>query len=224
MRKLPLTLMVPAVGLLLAVVLMAVVNAASTSAPSAAAEPIDAAAPAPTVVSIADLDAAHAAVRQCLETAGYPVKVILPDAGLRTAQYTFLGVHDITEIHPANDVWSECRAKYLDATSRQWQAQRGTPTTAEREDLHDRLTACVSSGGTEKLMDALIGLGFWKPVTASVAFAVGSGSPTRPMDISRGNLLVYSSCALEMEAETGWQAPPPWPSYMDDLKAGKLPQ
>ena len=100
MRKLPATLMVPAVGLLLAVVLMAVVNAASTSAPSAAAEPIDAAAPAPTVVSIADLDAAHAAVRQCLETAGYPVKVILPDAGLRTAQYTFLGVHDIARSMP----------------------------------------------------------------------------------------------------------------------------
>jgi hypothetical protein len=203
-----------------------VLDSGATTAPEARAEPLGAATmpaatPAATTVTIADLEAAQAAVRQCLQDAGYDVVVVLPGEGLRRTQYTFTGdVRDADAIHTANAVQADCRARYSDALTLAWGKQQEPPTAAQLEELHDRVLACVADGGVQRLTDAIKGTGTAAGYPAFVGFALDNNPPGLLMDIPHDQLDVYAGCALQMEAETGLSAPLPWPSYFDDIKSG----
>jgi hypothetical protein len=124
-----------------------------------------------STVTMADLEAAQAQVRACLAGAGYDVVVILPGDGLRPTQYTFLGnITDQAGIEAANAAQAACRAEYSDAITEEWGKQQSPPTTAQLEDLHGRLLACVAKGGNASLMDALSGHGTPRGLSAFVAF------------------------------------------------------
>ncbi|MBI5947213.1 MAG: hypothetical protein HY875_03645 [Chloroflexi bacterium] len=194
--------------------------------PAALAAPAEAAAAAglaSTPVTMADLEAANAAVRTCLGEAGYEVVILLPGEGLRPTRYTFYGVTDVEGIRAANTIWADCRTKHSNEINNAWLAQKRKPTVEQLEDLHDRLVACVASGGVPRLTDAVFGRGANAGRPVSVGFSPDANTPTRLMDIRRGAVNIYAGCALQMEAETGLASPFPWPSYLDDFKAGIFP-
>ncbi len=198
-------------------------DAPAPAAAHADTEPVTA---APTLVTMADREAATSAVIACLRDAGYEVVILLPGEGLRTTRYSITGVKDVEGIRAANATRAECRARHSEAVNQAWLAQRQAERSVEQlEDLHDRLMSCMAAGGNPRLTDAHLGRGDFEGRPVGVGFVVGQSPPTRVMDIPRNReaVNIYGACALQMEAETGLTAPLPWPSYIDDFKAGIFP-
>ncbi|MBI5947215.1 MAG: hypothetical protein HY875_03655 [Chloroflexi bacterium] len=164
----------------------------------------------PAAVTMADREAATAAVIACLRDAGYEVLILLPGEGLRTTRYSITGVKDVEGIHAANAAWAECRASHSEAVNQAWLAQQRAERSVEQlEDLHDRLMRCMAAGGNPRLTDAHLGRGDFQGHPVGVGFVVGQSPPSRVTDIPR----VKESVDIYAAAPSRWRPRPGSPRH-----------
>jgi hypothetical protein len=179
--------------------------------PSALAGPSPAAA---AVVTMTEREAAEAAMVACLAESGFEVYgVRLPGEGFRLTKYSVGypdadGVPDDDNARRANEIMGECRAKHTSAVNAAWNAQHPGPAPAQLEDVIRQLEVCMAGGGVPRLAGIGTGLGNYPDLPRY---------PLAPR--TDEGFRLYAQCALQVEADTGFLAPYPWPDFTEWLLA-----
>lgn len=173
---------------------------AGTLGSQGSADPIQDEALADGVVTLAEYSAAIDVLSECGVAAGYSAHVI-PGKGLRPPRASFsaksVGQWSAARVKLANELMSTCSARFYHDVDAAWKAQRPAPTSAELGALYDWLEGCVKAGGVPGARAPT----YWE--------SGGYANEPRQIQVESKDLRVYSECALEAEAETGFLAPHP---------------
>jgi hypothetical protein len=200
---------IAAAAALAAVVLALQVGASGPDGTGAAAPAGDASPPLPSpampAVTMADREAALAAMAHCIEQELGVHVTVIPGEGLRLGTLAMElpdadGTPDAETPRHGHEVSRACSERHMAAVEQAWQEQRGTPTPADVEQLHRRLEACVAAGGVAE--EGEVGGG---------AFVWYANPPARHVSIARDDLPKYYQCAQHEEELTGLKPPPPVP-------------
>lgn len=185
----------------LAVAVPALVALSVMRAPSdarATAEPI-ARALEDGEVSAAEFHDALVRLEACVEARGLEAEIVpgerrIPPS-LRISVPDDDGQPDRTTVDAADSVLVDCQESAIGLLGDAWNARR-MPTAAERQHLYRALQKCVDAGGVPGGV-----------IPTSGVFVHYEDAPT--FELEDPAIGVYRQCAREMEAQTGFLAPPP---------------
>jgi len=152
-----------------------------------------------------ELEIALTDYRVCGEALGYTAIVRSAD-GLRPTLVNFgymnrEGLSAEQVVRRAQNDLAMCRTQTLTNVTDAWMAQQGTPDAAVVSDLYDRLSKCVAAGGAPWISDV--------EGRASFSWVQYPTAPSAGVSVRSSEIVQYLQCALQVQADTGWPAPPP---------------